>query len=70
MIFHNYPSLKKRHPIAISRLHGLARVLPLVTAILAPMSTLLDIPAVTQRWYALFGGDDLAPKYYVVVLTF
>jgi hypothetical protein len=60
MIFNNYVNLKKRHPKAVVRLHGLARMLPLVTAIIAPMSTLLDIPAATQRWYALFGGNDLA----------
>jgi potassium channel subfamily K, other eukaryote len=57
MIFISYSNFKKRHAKAVARLHALARVLPLVTAIIAPLSTLLDIPAVTQRWYAYYGGN-------------
>lgn len=28
---------------------------PLIAALLAPISTLLDVPALTQRWYNQYG---------------
>ncbi|WVF71970.1 hypothetical protein IAT40_006780 [Kwoniella sp. CBS 6097] len=39
-----------------------AKYCPLVSAIFAPLSTLLDIPALTQHWYALGGVAQPDPK--------
>jgi potassium channel subfamily K len=53
----NYHPRFLHHPTAANPLHRVARTLPLIAAIFAPISTLLDIPALTQRWYLLNSGD-------------
>ncbi|BEJ16499.1 hypothetical protein CspHIS471_0511040 [Cutaneotrichosporon sp. HIS471] len=47
-------------PIQPSDFRNFARFAPLVSAILAPLSTLLDIPALTQHWFYIndFGVQD------------
>ena len=46
------PSLSLRAALRdIPSVHSVAQTLPLVAAIIAPITTLLDIPALSQRWY-------------------
>ncbi|GAA95008.1 uncharacterized protein L969DRAFT_51947 [Mixia osmundae IAM 14324] len=44
-----------RRKSAMHRLKEFAKVAPLISAILAPLSTLMDIPALSERWYTFNG---------------
>ncbi|WVQ98939.1 hypothetical protein IAU59_006071 [Kwoniella sp. CBS 9459] len=44
-----------------------AKYCPLVSAIFAPLSTLLDIPALTQHWYAQYGVTQPDPKASLIL---
>ncbi|OCF45376.1 hypothetical protein I317_00621 [Kwoniella heveanensis CBS 569] len=44
-----------------------AKYCPLVSAIVAPLSTLLDIPALTQHWYAQNGVTQSDPKASLIL---
>lgn len=41
---------------------------PLIAALLAPISTLLDVPALTQRWYNQYGKPVPDPTVSVSLL--
>ncbi|ADV20024.1 potassium channel protein [Cryptococcus gattii E566] len=43
-------------------LRSFAKYCPLISAILAPFSTLMDIPALSQRWYSQNGVTQPDPK--------
>ncbi|WWD01178.1 hypothetical protein V866_008118 [Kwoniella sp. B9012] len=60
--WHGY-ALRKRK----MRLKTFAKYCPLVSAIFAPLSTLLDIPALTQHWYARDGSPQSDPKACLVL---
>ncbi|KAL8291716.1 hypothetical protein RQP46_001974 [Phenoliferia psychrophenolica] len=44
-----------------SRITDIAKFAPLVAAVLAPLSTLLDIPALSQNWFLLEGKEAPDP---------
>ncbi|ORY28329.1 hypothetical protein BCR39DRAFT_535524 [Naematelia encephala] len=44
-----------------AKLRIFAKYCPLVAAILAPLATLLDIPALTQHWYSRYGDPQPDP---------
>ncbi|WWC60913.1 uncharacterized protein I303_103489 [Kwoniella dejecticola CBS 10117] len=60
--WHGY-ALRKRK----MRLKTFAKYCPLVSAIFAPLSTLLDIPALTQHWYAQFGTPQSDPTACLIL---
>nr|XP_019042442.1 hypothetical protein I302_09048 [Kwoniella bestiolae CBS 10118]OCF21372.1 hypothetical protein I302_09048 [Kwoniella bestiolae CBS 10118] len=60
--WHGY-ALRKRKP----KLKTFAKYCPLVSAIFAPLSTLLDIPALTQHWYAQNGIPQQDPKACLIL---
>ena len=53
--------------VPFPNIREVARYCPLIAAILAPLSTLLDIPALTQRWYALNGELQEDPTVSIVL---
>jgi potassium channel subfamily K len=53
--------------VPMPKIREVARYCPLIAAILAPLSTLLDIPALTQRWYALNGVLQEDPKVSIAL---
>ncbi|WWC69262.1 uncharacterized protein I206_103200 [Kwoniella pini CBS 10737] len=54
--WHGYAFRKRK-----MRIKTFAKYCPLVSAIFAPLSTLLDIPALTQHWYAQYGTPQPDP---------
>ncbi|EIN11143.1 voltage-gated potassium channel [Punctularia strigosozonata HHB-11173 SS5] len=49
------------------RIHDLATVAPLLAAVIAPLSVLLDIPALSQTWYLKNGVPQPDPKASLVL---
>jgi hypothetical protein len=43
---------------------------PLIAALLAPASTLYDIPALSQRWYSLNGVEQTDPSASLILSAF
>ncbi|OCF71649.1 hypothetical protein I204_07709 [Kwoniella mangroviensis CBS 8886] len=60
--WHGYAFRKRKW-----RLKTFGKYCPLVSAIFAPLSTLLDIPALTQHWYARDGTPQPDPKACLVL---
>lgn len=44
-----------------TRIKDLAAIAPLLAAIIAPLSILFDIPALTERWYLKAGVEQADP---------
>ncbi|CAD6573140.1 MAG: hypothetical protein TREMPRED_000733 [Tremellales sp. Tagirdzhanova-0007] len=54
----------------IPRIRTFAEYCPLVAAIIAPVATLLDIPALTQHWYTRYGVSQPDPKASLILSGF
>ncbi|WOO81374.1 Outward-rectifier potassium channel TOK1 [Vanrija pseudolonga] len=54
-------SLKALLPEELRSLRNIAQYMPLVAAIAAPMSSLMDIPALSQHWYSYYGNVQRDP---------
>jgi potassium channel subfamily K len=46
---------------------SIARFAPLAAALIAPASTLYDIPALTQHWYSLDGVSQADPQASLIL---
>ncbi|WRT67322.1 uncharacterized protein IL334_004292 [Kwoniella shivajii] len=60
--WHGYAFRKRK-----MRIQTFAKYCPLVSAILAPLATLLDIPALTQHWYAQNGTPQPDPEACLIL---
>lgn len=54
--------------IPLSLVKEWANNAPLIAGLLAPASTLYDIPALSQRWYAL-NGNELPDPHASLILS-
>lgn len=52
---------------ARTRIKDLASIAPLLAAIISPLSTLFDIPALTERWYFKAGIEQPDPTASLVL---
>ncbi|ODN83387.1 hypothetical protein L202_01531 [Cryptococcus amylolentus CBS 6039] len=56
-----------RYALKLKRWRSFAKYSPLISATLAPMSTLMDIPALGQRWYSNYGITQSDPPASLVL---
>nr|ODN94990.1 hypothetical protein L204_04335 [Cryptococcus depauperatus CBS 7855] len=56
-----------RYIMRMRHWRSFAKYCPLISATLAPLSTLMDIPALTQRWYSKYGVTQPDPTASLVL---
>ncbi|KAL1411067.1 Potassium channel [Vanrija albida] len=60
-------ALKTLLPEELQDVRNVAQYLPLIAAIAAPMSTLMDIPALSQHWYSYYGVKQRDPTTCLIL---
>ncbi|KAG9125493.1 hypothetical protein FRC07_007378 [Ceratobasidium sp. 392] len=55
---------------SISRIRAFASVAPLTAAVIAPLAVLLDIPALTEKWYIRDGEHQPDPRASLILSGF
>ncbi|WVQ71866.1 hypothetical protein IAR50_001408 [Cryptococcus sp. DSM 104548] len=63
----NHVSTWPRYTVKLKHWRRFAKYCPLISATLAPMSTLMDIPALGQRWYSKYGITQSDPTASLVL---
>ncbi|KAG8718876.1 hypothetical protein FRC08_004164 [Ceratobasidium sp. 394] len=54
----------------LPRLHLFASVAPLTASLIAPLAVLLDIPALTEKWYTRDGESQSDPRASLILSGF